>query len=138
MKITNPCRYFIDGSTEKVFTYIPGDKLFQVTFRSKGHIPFNALVHANDQQHVLQILTELVEFRIQCAEQYAKKVLSHDPDDYDNTVSRQEYYVKMAVQLKATISHPQLQCEDMQLTIVTAPKNQLYKVSWASNDNLLN
>ena len=129
MDITNPCKYFTNGSNREEFTYTPGSQVFQIHVRESSVIWINAIVFADNLRKAAEILEELVLFRLEKYEQYKNN--KNSDEDYCAINAERCQKIITALQL------PDKRFENIEVHINYAPRNQLYKTSWASNDNIL-
>lgn len=141
MSIVNPCSFYVNGTDQKSFTFEPGNKLYQVKiYGSRGWIPFSAMLMADSIDHVCAILRNLVEFRLQCDKEYCE-YLELRRVQYPNHDEQFPYRRKM---IEFTNHVGAWLCgnvdnlpEGFKVIIDEVNPNQLVKVSWASNDTLL-
>lgn len=141
MSTVNPCSFFVNGNDKKSFTFTPGNKMFQVKiYGSSAWIPFSAMLMADDEVHVRSILGALVNFRLECDKEYqAYREEQHRryPDMDDADVYRGKM-IEFTNHLGAWLyGKRDSQPEGFQVLISEINPNQLFKVSWASNDTLL-
>lgn len=123
--LCNPATAWIDGSTRRSYTFVPGDTLYWASFCTSGYQPFNALLMANDEEHVRNILLGMVKHFRRCAEEYTGR----EPN------SRVPQSVKdWHVALEHCLRDRANTVPEWSLQIVPAPLNQLFKAAWASND----
>ena len=139
--ITNPASYYVTGNDEKAFTFKPGKALFNVEiYGSRSWIPVNIILMADNEVHVCQIMSELCDFRLACYEERMAHILKYDKMEAAR-IARQksrDAYVELTENIKKCLTEedPDLP-EGFKITIRPAPMNQVFKCSWASNDNIL-
>lgn len=140
MSVANPASYYVTGNDKKQFTFTPGNKLFQVqVYGSRGWIPVNVMLMADDDAHVRKILKDLVDFRIACGveyqahnAEYRKKFPGHDHEiDHTRNVMLTNHIGQWLMGNSDGLP------EGFSVTITEINPNQLFKVSWASNDYIL-
>lgn len=121
--LNNPVTFFITGNEQKSFTYEGGDTLWHFSPRQSGlskMMEMNIIFFANDAKHALGVIERIIKFAIGC--------LNTDYDGMNNLTARQR---------KLETAHYQTLLDNKNKWIVTlAPLNQVFKVSWASNDNI--
>jgi hypothetical protein len=129
MTPSNPVRYFVTGSDTREFRYGAGPTPFYAIGRSKGYIHFSLLVFAHSEEHVRQILEDMLVFAKVCHDEYARYKLLHDAEDRHDFVDRNDRHL---YNLTAAVHG----AEGYTLTIDRADTGQLYKIGWASNDTI--
>ena len=130
--ISNPVNCFISGSHAESFTYNGGDKLYHFSpFDNKlsDYMDCNIVLFANDEQHALSILRDMLQFVINCQAKYIQSAEQIKANHWMEFVSRaQESLKEASIYLDAIIGG--------KVVLSEAPKNQIYKIGWASNDTL--
>lgn len=130
----NPAGYFVNGSDEKYFTYEPGKKMFYVKVHTSGYIMLSMLLFADDLIHLKKIFKAACDHRVACAKKY--QAYSEKRNRRSGTEELQAHGAKKWLDaLRAVDLWPEPEGRVM-VEIVEAPRNQLYKVSWAGNDEL--
>ena len=113
----NPAACWINGSETVGFAYEPGPDPWIVQYRVANWIPMTAMVFARDEAHARQIVLDMLDHAIECRKKYVADVKETGRDDYRSVSSDRLEEIKTWT-LKAC----------------PAPKTQMYKVGWASND----
>lgn len=136
--VTNPANFYVTGSTQKKFTFEPGDKLFQVQIRgSASWIPANFVLMAFDKPYVEYVLISMCNFRLACHEEFVKHTLEFHPEEIAS-IQRRETMIELTKNIKRWISRDREGLPDgFEISITQAPLNQVYKTSWASNEYIL-
>lgn len=122
--ISNPCSWFINGSTGESFVYEGGTTLFHFCPNDNGlekHMVANLIFFANDEKHALNVLERMFKFRIECAKKYSEYAIKNQTYNlYSNAI-------KMYKEWLAAL-------ENGKVKVTKAPLNQFYKVGWSSGD----
>ena len=121
--ISNPAKFFINGEEEKKFTYEPGSDVWHFSPRLSGlskNMEMNIIIFANDYRHALQIVEEMLKFALKCSSEYLKTKGLNEDSEYLGA-GKLSHYAYLLENKDKWIAIP-------------APKNQVYKVGWASND----
>lgn len=121
-KPSNPVNYFVSGTDYEPLTYEGGDKLYYAKLREEsfggcGYLHASLLIPANSIEHVREIIKRIVEHKLKCAEKY-REIKGEDSSGYLRSIKRVE-------KLKSLEDHWEIE---------EAPKDQVFKVSWAWND----
>jgi hypothetical protein len=127
MSISNPARFFVNGSDDREFTYEGGSTLFHWSPYDSGlsnSMESNVVFFADSEDHARDVLRRLFEFWIDCNERYVK---SKKAEDRHGFVSRNTAEIE-------TLRYYLEQIDQMKIT--EAPTDQFFKVGWACNDNL--
>lgn len=131
--ISNPAKFFVTGSKEKWFTYEGGDKLFHFSPNDNNlstYMDCNIILFANDEKHGLSILHDMFQFAIDCKREYIKYKTGNKVSYSDEElIEYAEHDVKDFIKYRDAIK-----AGKVKLTL--APKNQIYKVGWADNDDI--
>jgi hypothetical protein len=141
MSTVNPCSFYVNGSETEAFKFEPGSNMFQVKiYGSRSWIPFSAMLMADDENHVRGILKSLVAFRLECDAKYQAYITERKKiyPDYDVNEGYRTKMVEFTNQIGQWL-HGNFDGlpEGFQVIIEQINPNQLFKVSWASNDTLL-
>lgn len=128
--ISNPCRAWVSGSKEILYTFEPGAKLFHFHLRASGFIIANALLFADDEEHVRRILRGFIEFEKAAEKKYKSQ--------YRSSKHRR---IEMALNGEFDFEYPvgddkRIRKDKLILRIKEAPLNQMFKTGWAGNDTL--
>jgi len=127
--ISNPCRWFKNGSETVEFTYEGGEYLYH--FSSKGseishYYDVNIVFFADSEDHAISIIKRMFELALKTHIEYDKQ---------DN-----RYHEELTTRNTCTIKEIERYLEDLSLgkiKVSLAPKNQVFKVGWAYNDTIL-
>jgi len=120
--LNNPCKYFVNGSDEKVFTHEGGPTLYHFSPRASGLSKFmemNVVFFANDKEHAKRVVVNMLRFKLKCLKKkYEAYRLLGRPVQGKTAAAKVEHLL-----------------ENQHLWKITkAPTNQFYLVSWAGND----
>lgn len=129
MKPSNPATTFVTGSDEESFTYTPGADPYYIIAHGRSYIPLSVLVFADSAEHAKQILRDMIEAMQVCCNKYsAYKKRIDDEDKHDLAGLHQN---RLNTLRKALAE------DGYELYIGKADRGQLYKIGWASNDNII-
>jgi len=126
--ISNPVRFFINGSDTRSFTYEGGSRLFHWSPYENGlskSMECNVIFFANDEDHARDVLRRMFEFWIECNDLYLKS--KHGIDNYSNL---SDHRVAETERLKSYLRNID------ETKVQLAPVDQLFEVGWACNDSL--
>ena len=128
--ISNPCTWFIDGYSEKQFTYEGGSTLYHLHLHTYRII--NIVFLANDINHAKDVVKRMFQFRLECAKEYQNYIEKKEEFDHKHEFkSENERIIEFVEQVLGMI-------ERGEITIDVALTNQMYIVGWAHNDTILN
>lgn len=126
--ISNPARFFVNGSDEREFTYEGGTKLFHWSPYESGlskSMESNVIFFANDVDHARNVLSRLFKFWLECNEEYVRS--KDTKNDYHGLAASRQTESETLCYFIENLE---------KMTISEAPTNQFYKVGWACNDDL--
>jgi hypothetical protein len=135
MSISNPAKWFSGGGShehEKEFTFEPGSTLYHFCPSDCGipgferHMICNVVLFANDEQHALKIIEDMLNFCLECNREQNLKYYKKHPE----TVEVREHANSRAKYAYQILQHKHM------WKVTLAPTNQFYKVGWASNDTI--
>lgn len=129
---SNPCNYFTSGSDQECFTFKEREngELFYLLIRKRGHFAVSFIVKAIDQNDVLQLLKDLIDFRIKCFEKYKGKKLTTNSDFELMEMAKE--YIQLTFEIKGILESSI--DSDYRISIQKIESNQFFKTGWASND----
>lgn len=111
------------GKNQPEFTFSGGSELYYVrvseSFRGGAYVPFNAVLMADDEQHVRQILSELITFCRECLAEY----------EHSNDTFRLEERTKRINCIQGALDGT----NEFDLYILKAPTNQFFKIDDCDN-----
>ena len=128
--ISNSATFFVTGQDKKEFTYKPGKYLYHFSPYDNNisiYMDHNIVLFADNEKHGIKILIDMYAFAIQCKIEYIKD---------KNPSASLSYLYKTAVKDKSTYVKYLNALKEGKVKLTRAPMNQVFKVSWASNDNL--
>ena len=127
--ISNPARFFINGSEDRQFTHEGGAKLFHWSpYESdlSNSMESNVVFFADSMDHARDVLRRMFEFWIECDELYLASKKNERYDHHGFMDARRTEITTLRFFLKNL----------SKMSITEAPTNQFYKVGWACNDGL--
>jgi hypothetical protein len=131
--IGNPCNWFITGSDKVVFIYEGGSNLYHFSPHDNDltiSMECNIMFFANDEKHALDVLKRMLNFRIAVSKKY-------NSDKMNTGSVHSEYYIDESTR-KAEKAQSWVDAIDAgKIKLSLAPKDQFFKVTWASNDTIL-
>lgn len=125
--ISNPATYAASPDDTKSLKFCPGAHPFVLRFDSGGMVHLSALVFAANECGVREKLKSLCRHRRECAEGFEKNV----GKAYRGLPRWVVPLEDILRQGKQTTLH---EGDEYTLLIEPAPKNQFYRIGWASND----
>lgn len=132
--ISNPCRWFINGSETKSFTYEGGSKLFHFSPYDNGlkdSMGCNVVFFADNHGHALDVLKRMFKFRLECAAKY----IAHNKDEKYSSHTAE--FIEDAKKDRKETAKYLTAIEQNKIKLAIAPQTQFYKIGWASNDTIL-
>lgn len=126
--VANPFNFWINGQQRVEFTYDPGPnpKLWHVRMPEKGVVRFNILMWAQDENALYGHLLAAVDVQRKCEARYlAVHVGRHHEEVVAHHAHRNSKWdlIDQA-------------CKDRTMQVGLAPMDQVFKVAWASNDDI--
>jgi len=133
--INNPCRWWLSNSRIESFTYEGGRFLYHFSPHDNGlstSMDTNVVFFANNDNHALDVLRRMLEFRLSVIKErlkYDKSKTYKDAVD-EMLIERHEYCESRTFKyLQAVV--------EGKVKLTLAPGNQFFKVGWADNDTIL-
>lgn len=118
----NPATWFITGSDTDSFTFEPGREMFVVSVSGDHHHMLTLILFADSREHVITILRDMANFRIDCYKRY------------ESTGRQPVNDCGHAYQLLDLLDD---KLTNLKLEIETPGKNRVFKTTWASNSTVL-
>ena len=137
--ISNPCKWFISGNRQVEFKYEGGKYLYHFCSAGKRtkvdtgwtgtYVSINVVFFADSVEHARDVFKRMLELRLTAGEKYIKSLMGRITEDY-------------AEEFKERVDK---ECESIrewltkidEAIFTLAPTDQMYKVGWADNDDIL-
>ena len=123
--ISNPAKFFVTGNDEETFTYEGGKNLWHFSPKMSGlssSMEMNIILFADNHKHALQIIEDMLIFGLSCHIKYLQSQGLLEEQTRRGQYKK-NYYKKL------------LEAKDKWI-VIPVKKNQVFKVSWASNDTI--
>ena len=131
--IGNPCNWFINGSDKVCFIYEGGHTLYHFSPRDNElstSMECNIIFFANGEQHGLDILKRMLNFRIKVTNEYIS-------NKSNSTGVHSDYFIDKNIRMAEKAQSWIDAIDDGKVKLSLVLKDQFFVVTWACNDTIL-